>query len=64
METTITPRLVDARGVARLYGISERTVWRLAKEGQLPAPVRLGRRATRWRVDDLLDHISVLETEV
>jgi predicted DNA-binding transcriptional regulator AlpA len=64
MEIAITPRLVDVRGVAQLYSVSERSVWRLTKEGQIPAPVRLGRRATRWRLDDLLEHISILQTEV
>jgi predicted DNA-binding transcriptional regulator AlpA len=64
MEIAITPRLVNVRGVAQLYSVSERSVWRLTKEGQIPAPVRLGRRATRWRLDDLLDHISILQTEV
>ena len=56
--TPITPRLVDVHAVARLYSISERSVWRLCKLGQLPAPVHFGQRATRWRVEDLLEHIG------
>ena len=64
MQTTIeppaslAPQLVDVHGVARLYAISERSVWRLTKLGQLPAPVHFGQRATRWRVEDLLEHIG------
>ncbi|NQU22794.1 MAG: AlpA family phage regulatory protein [Candidatus Nealsonbacteria bacterium] len=61
---SVTPRLVDVHGVAQLYAISERSVWRLTKDGQLPAPVRFGQRATRWRLEDLLEHISELETGV
>ena len=56
--TAITPRLVDVHGVARIYAISERSVWRLTKDGQLPAPVHFGQRATRWRLEDLLEHIG------
>ena len=55
---SITPRLVDVHGVARIYAISERSVWRLSKLGQLPAPVHFGQRVTRWRVEDLLEHIG------
>ncbi len=61
--TCVTPRLVDVHDVARIYCVSERSVWRLTKEGQIPAPVRFGRRATRWRLEELLDHIRGLETE-
>ena len=62
--TSITQRLVDVHCVARLYSISVRSVWRLVKEGQLPAPVHFGQRATRWRLEDLLEHIRELETKV
>jgi len=61
--TTVTPALVDVHGVARLYCISDRSVWRLYKEGQFPSPVQFGGRATRWRVSDLLEHIRKLEAK-
>ncbi len=48
--------LVTARGAARMLGISVRSVWRLAKAGDLPQPVQVG-HSTRWRVSDLLSFI-------
>jgi predicted DNA-binding transcriptional regulator AlpA len=53
----IEPRLLDVRDVARLYSISVRSIWRLCQLGQLPAPVNLGPRLTRWRIEDLNEHI-------
>ena len=55
------PRLLDVHDVARLYSISERSVWRLCKLGQIPAPIQFGQRATRWRVSDLTEHIGKLK---
>lgn len=60
-EPPVEPRLVDVHGVATLYSISERSVWRLCKLGQIPLPVQFGQRATRWRVADLLEHIDNME---
>ena len=47
--------LLTAREVAQRIGIAIRTVWRLTKIGQLPAPVRLGRqgRIVRWKTTDI-----------
>lgn len=39
--------------IAARYGISRNTVWRWAKEGRLPSPVRIGPGVTRWRLDDV-----------
>src|SRR5262249_18917043 len=41
----------------RLFSCSDKTVWKWTATGQLPAPVRKGRRWTRWpreTVDALL----------
>lgn len=38
--------------VAALHGISTVTVWRWAKDGRLPAPIRRG-GVTAWKVGDL-----------
>lgn len=34
--------------VAALFGISRITVWRWARDGLLPPPVKLGPHTTRW----------------
>lgn len=39
--------------VCNLFGCSTATVWRRVRDGQLPAPYRIGLRTTRWRVADL-----------
>ena len=41
------PQLLNDRAVARIYGVSARTVWRMLENGQIPPPVRLSQRATR-----------------
>ncbi len=48
-DTTARPRLIDAQAVARLLGVSRRTVWRLAETRQIPSPIRLG-TLRRWDV--------------
>ena len=47
-ETSATTLLLTVADMARLLGISTRSVWRLTRAGRCPKPVRLG-RATRWR---------------
>ena len=51
------PFLVPASEVARLLGISKRTLWRLLCVGKLPAPVRLGNNV-RWRLTEVEQWIS------
>jgi excisionase family DNA binding protein len=48
----VEPRLVDFEAAAALLSISRRHLEDLAREGRLPAPVRLG-RAVRFSVDAL-----------
>lgn len=55
METTSgvpTSALYCSSDLARLLGLSERTVWRLDSAGNLPQPIRLG-RSVRWRVVEI-----------
>ncbi len=44
---------VDITTVRTLFGCSVATVWRRVKDGQIPAPYRLGKRSTRWQVAEL-----------
>ena len=46
-------RLLSPADLARLLGVSPRTVRRWAADGSLPAPVRKGTRYIRWRVADV-----------
>lgn len=44
---------VDVKIVAMVKGVSVATVWRMVERKQIPAPVREGKRCTRWRVSDV-----------
>ena len=48
-----TPILLDAATVAELLSVAESTIWRMCSAGQLPEPVRIGTRCTRWRRAEL-----------
>jgi predicted DNA-binding transcriptional regulator AlpA len=52
--------LLTARDVARCLSISERTVWRWAALGVLPAPVHPRPRSTRWRAVDIRRYLDGL----
>jgi len=41
--------LLCVKEVAVLLGVSARSVWRLVAAGDLPQPIRLGKRLVRWR---------------
>jgi prophage regulatory protein len=41
--------MLDSAAVAKLLGIDRRTLRRMVKAREVPAPMRLGRRALRWR---------------
>ncbi|HNQ24015.1 MAG TPA: AlpA family phage regulatory protein [Phycisphaerae bacterium] len=45
--------LVDAQGAAKLLGVARSQLYALLKSARLPLPIRLGIRATRWRVEEL-----------
>lgn len=36
-----------------IFGISDATVWRRVRSGELPQPRRHGKRTTRWNVGEL-----------
>lgn len=46
----VTPRdrLLRIAGVEHLTGLKKSTLYRLAKEGQFPAPLRLTAKASAW----------------
>lgn len=48
----VEPLAVTDKEAARMLSIGASTLRQHAKEGKLPAPIRIG-GATRWRVADL-----------
>ncbi len=53
----VEPAMIDVKGVARMIGCSSRHVARLAEDGRLPPPVKIG-RLVRWPRQTILDWIS------
>lgn len=53
--------LVDDKTVAALLCVHRNSVWRLARAGKLPAPVKVSEQTTRWRVGDLRRAIASLK---
>lgn len=55
VETAIAPErlAITASDAARLLGISRGQFWKLHSAGKVPPPIYLGRKAPRWRLDEL-----------
>lgn len=54
--------LVRLPKVQALFSISAPTVWRWARSGELPKPVKIG-GVTCWRVGDLREKLNALITD-
>ena len=58
-EGTILENRIDTKGlmtvkdVATYLKFHERTVWKMALTGEIPAPLTIGKKAKRWRRDVL-----------
>lgn len=51
-DPSLTIELVNARELAKMLSVSERTLYRLKSAGELPAPVVLG-GSVRWRLSEI-----------
>jgi predicted DNA-binding transcriptional regulator AlpA len=54
--------LLTADDLERLLRVDRRTIARLCKRGQLPAPLKLG-GSNRWKAEDVAGAIDVLASE-
>lgn len=52
------PDLLTAREVARRLSIGVRTVWRLVQLGEIPEPIRFGKRLSRWAREDIEQFVA------
>lgn len=50
--------LLRIADVEKLTSLSRSTIYRRLERSLFPAPVKLGRRCTRWRAGDLLDWLA------
>ena len=51
-------RLIRRQEVEKLTGLSRSTIYRLRKLGKFPEQVRVGSRAVRWWLSEILDWIK------
>ncbi len=52
---------LTVREVAELYSVSAHAVHRMARRGELPQPIKLGPRTTRWKASDILAHLDSVQ---
>lgn len=46
-------QIIGGKGFAAVIPVCESTWWAGVKSGRFPKPVKLGRRTTVWRVEDI-----------
>jgi len=51
---------LNVNQVAERYDVSTDSIWRWKRQGNFPAPVRVGPNCTRWRLSDLIEYESQL----
>ena len=49
--------LLDSRQVAKLLKVSDRTLWKMQKTGEIPPPIRIG-RSVRWSYETLKNWVD------
>lgn len=59
--STASSSFLTVEQVAARYNCSVDSIWRWKRNGEFPAPVRIGRGVTRWRLDDLIEHESTFK---
>jgi predicted DNA-binding transcriptional regulator AlpA len=50
-----------AADLARLFDVDQRQVWKMASNGQIPPPVKRGRKWSRWpkqQIDEIIRDIG------
>lgn len=56
-------RLYDVKEVSQAYGLGVSTIWKMAKEGTFPSPIRISRGITRWKKSDLENWLAFVSKE-
>lgn len=52
--------MVSVKTVAGILGRSQSSIWRDAKQGTIPKPVKTGPYCTRWNVGAIRRHLASL----
>lgn len=51
-------RILGIRQLEEMLGITRTTIYRWQRDGNFPAPLKLGQRANRWREDEILNWLA------
>jgi predicted DNA-binding transcriptional regulator AlpA len=60
VESQAAPCLLRVNQVAQMLGVSVSKLWKMAAAKQVPQPVKLAGRMTRWRESDVAKFIQEL----
>ncbi len=52
------PKLMRRPDVEKAVDLSCASIYRLMSEGRFPRPIRIGRRAVRWKAEDVSDWLE------
>lgn len=55
MDSFAEIRLLRIASVCEITQLSKSQIYAMVKEGEFPAPVKLGKRAVAWRAPDIRD---------
>jgi predicted DNA-binding transcriptional regulator AlpA len=59
--TSVAPRFLRPKDVARICGLSRTTIWRMQRDGRFPARLRISTNAVRWLAEDVENWINTRE---
>ena len=59
--TEQTEELLRVWDVAKMLGIKPPTVWKWARLGKIPKPIKISYRVTAWKKSELLPFIESLQ---
>ncbi len=57
-------KFFNRREVATYLGVSESTVQRMVKKGELPSPIRIGPKLIRWSENDIVQAVMKYKDKV
>ena len=60
-EMSRNERFIPVAEVAARLGVSVRTAWRMSATGELPPPVKLSQRVTRWRESEIEEYMDNIQ---
>ena len=52
------PQLIRSDDLAAIFGVCRSTIWKWARAGKLPQPIRISDRVVVWRRDEVEQWIA------